>query len=112
MTKSSPVSATNKVRARKMWANLDDDFPYDNLQYKKEGRYFDAVFVLPATPEAYDAMVEQGARDLCYRSAIEAGESERYARHAALNLWKNCTDDARATLASIGITNPARPTDK
>lgn len=64
------------------------------------------ALVLPATREAYDAMVEQGAKALHGQRDLDFGDVHPWERTSE-DSKKTWRDDTSVILAAIGITKPA-----
>jgi hypothetical protein len=82
--------STKKVKARKMWKDRPESVWSFSVHHEQFKDFQSPVYVLPATPEAYEQMVEQGAA-----SRIEGDAAE-------------LRQDAILSLAAIGITQPKK----
>jgi len=100
--KSPKLPAKGKCRV--MWANMDDDYPFDNLKYEKKGRYFDPVAVASLSPEACEARVEEAAKAIHATDQAAKFYSARFSWMGSPSWHRiNCLNRARAVLASAGL---------
>ena len=96
------TTKTKKVKARKFWgypAQVKQGQAY--ITTKQAGVNQDVrLWLIPATPAAYDAMVERMARAMF---EMRPGWSLKNMPPAFVEAWGN---QARAALAAIGIKEP------
>jgi hypothetical protein len=125
--------STKKVKAVKMWevrwpddCNSDlckDEMRAQHVMDEAEengtGVVIQPVYVLPATPETYEAMVEQMARGMDglafheYKDGECLPRGEEMSTAAEVNkvqVWRqrSALSNARRALAAIGITQPKK----
>lgn len=93
-----------KIKARVMWQLSPRKDQPDTIRPFGWGGTV-PVFVLPASAEAYDAMLEQGAK------ALWAQGNPTCSWCSFGKPWHDSyRDKARAVLSSLGINEPNRPT--
>ncbi len=103
-----------KIKARKLWLWATEDCEVvTDIPPAKDDRFAQGVcrqvFVLPATPEAWDAMVEQGAKAM-YRDGI-AEDAELLARNWSQEtkvIKKKWLARATAVLTALSLVRPTK----
>jgi hypothetical protein len=95
-----------KVGAKRMWAYTGEGETDGMMFWDASNPHYQAPhFVLPATKEDYEAMVEQGARAIC-DAARMTKDSWYDSMHDSVR--EGFRREARAVLASLNINPPKK----
>lgn len=93
--------STKKIKAKRMWADHPNAAMFKVIKIRCYGCDH-RILIFPNTAEAYDQMVEQGAKRLLKTHYPGANWSD----WVGGSIIAVCLNDAKVVLASLGVTRP------